>query len=202
MSPKVSEAHLKARRQQILDAAVACFSDAGLHHATLEDIRQRAGLSRGAVYHYFRSKDDIIAALRDRSTAEYVADRSRETATDAHGRLLEFTDVAIGRMRDPRQLEADRVGVALWAEALHSGRIREQQIEVMGVARSTLAEIVRQGQAEDVLPAELDPEATAVAIVGAYLGLQLQYVWQPELDVDAASRALRAMLSGLFAPPS
>ena len=34
-------------------------------------IRQRAGLSRGAVYHYFRSQDDIIAALRDRSPAEY-----------------------------------------------------------------------------------------------------------------------------------
>ena len=67
MSPKVSEQHLEDRRQQILDAAVTSFSRKGFHQATIEDIRLEAGLSRGAVYHYFKSKEDIIDGLRQRS---------------------------------------------------------------------------------------------------------------------------------------
>jgi AcrR family transcriptional regulator len=54
--PKVTEAHLEARRQQILDAALACFSRRGFHQSTMQDICQEAELSPGAVYRYFRSK--------------------------------------------------------------------------------------------------------------------------------------------------
>ena len=67
MAPKVSEQYLEERRNQILDAAVATFSRNGLHQTTIEDIRLEAGLSRGAVYHYFKSKEDIIDAIRGRS---------------------------------------------------------------------------------------------------------------------------------------
>ena len=55
MAPKVSEEHMEERRNQILDAAVATFSHKGFHQTTIEDIRLEAGLSRGAVYHYFKS---------------------------------------------------------------------------------------------------------------------------------------------------
>ena len=68
--PKVSEEHLEARRQQIVDAAVQCFARSGIHGTSLDDIRLEADLSRGAVYHYFKSKEDIIDALRERSVSE------------------------------------------------------------------------------------------------------------------------------------
>ena len=62
MAPKVSEEHMEERRKQILDAAVRGFSRRGLHQTTIEDIRLEAELSRGAVYHYFKTKEDIILA--------------------------------------------------------------------------------------------------------------------------------------------
>jgi AcrR family transcriptional regulator len=61
--PKISDAKRDARRRQILDAALACFSEAGFHQTGMADIVRRSGLSRGAVYLYFSSKDDIIEAL-------------------------------------------------------------------------------------------------------------------------------------------
>ncbi len=67
MAPKVSEEHMEERRQQILDAAVRSFSRGGLHQTTIEDIRLEAGLSRGAVYHYFKSKEEVFEALMDES---------------------------------------------------------------------------------------------------------------------------------------
>ena len=60
--PKVSGAHIAARRQQILDAARACFARQGFHQTSIQDICKEAGLSPGAVYRYFPSKDHIIAA--------------------------------------------------------------------------------------------------------------------------------------------
>src|SRR5688500_8917991 len=63
--PKVSEEHLDARRAQIVNAAVACFAREGFHRTTMHDICREAGLSPGAVYRYFASKDELIQAIAD-----------------------------------------------------------------------------------------------------------------------------------------
>jgi AcrR family transcriptional regulator len=51
------------RRQDILDAALECFSTMGYEQTTLADIRERAGASTGSIYHHFGSKERIAAAL-------------------------------------------------------------------------------------------------------------------------------------------
>src|SRR5918997_1478939 len=61
--PKVQPEYLETRRQQILDAAAACFSRRGFHQTTMQDICAEADLSPGAVYRYFRSKEEIIQAM-------------------------------------------------------------------------------------------------------------------------------------------
>ena len=53
--PKVSEAHVEARKQQIMDAAKTCFSRQGFHQTSIQDICREAELSPGAVYRYFDS---------------------------------------------------------------------------------------------------------------------------------------------------
>jgi AcrR family transcriptional regulator len=52
-----------ARRQQILQAALECFSEAGFHATTMPEIRQRSGASTGSIYHHFKSKENIAAEL-------------------------------------------------------------------------------------------------------------------------------------------
>src|ERR1700709_1700663 len=61
--PKVSQAHLYARRQQILDAARARFASHGFAGTSMADIVAESGLSNGAIYRYFTSKDEIIIAV-------------------------------------------------------------------------------------------------------------------------------------------
>ena len=61
--PKVTEAHRESRREQILIAAWKCFSRKGFHSTSMADVIKEAGLSAGAVYLYFRSKDEIIVAV-------------------------------------------------------------------------------------------------------------------------------------------
>lgn len=54
------EALVKARRRQIVDAAVDVFLEKSYHAATVGDVAQRVGISQGAMYTYVRSKDDIL----------------------------------------------------------------------------------------------------------------------------------------------
>src|SRR5688572_24159783 len=61
--PKVQPEYLELRRQQIVDAAAACFTRAGFHQTSMQDICAEADLSPGAVYRYFRSKEEIIQAM-------------------------------------------------------------------------------------------------------------------------------------------
>ncbi|MFC6935010.1 TetR/AcrR family transcriptional regulator [Actinomadura yumaensis] len=61
--PRVSEEHLERRRTQIMDAARACFIRKGIHETSMQDIFAESGLSAGAVYRYFKSKNEIIEAV-------------------------------------------------------------------------------------------------------------------------------------------
>ena len=75
--PKISDERRAARHAQILDAAWTCFQRQGLHATTMDDIIRASGLSAGAVYSYFPSKEELIfaavttslAGLRDRVDA-------------------------------------------------------------------------------------------------------------------------------------
>src|ERR1700750_3515130 len=81
--PKISQAKRDARQQQILDAALACFSENGFHQTGMADIVRRSGLSHGAVYLYFQSKDDLIEALAvDRHRQEALLNAAAGDADD------------------------------------------------------------------------------------------------------------------------
>src|SRR5690349_19443486 len=89
--PKVSVEHEQMRRQQILDAALACFSRRGYHATSMEDIVREAGLSVGAIYTYFPSKEElfkVLAEARFRHTRDRIQALVRQG--DTLGARLEY----------------------------------------------------------------------------------------------------------------
>lgn len=80
--PRVTQAHLDARRRQILDAARARFATHGFARTSMTDLVEASGLSVGAIYRYFKGKDEIVAAICDQATqslpAELTAGSVRE----------------------------------------------------------------------------------------------------------------------------
>ena len=199
MAPKVSEQYMTDRRNQILDAAVATFSRKGFHMATIEDIRLEAGLSRGAVYHYFKTKEDIIDGIRQRSgqQAEAIFVGAAE-AGEPDSLLLRLIDDTVSNMVSPESVEANRLAMFLWAESLVNQRIMDGQL----AAFKPYLDVLEEGVMEAQRAGKLDPnlEATAVArlIAGAMIGLQVQLTWEPDMDVGAAQRALISIVTGSF----
>jgi TetR/AcrR family transcriptional regulator, transcriptional repressor of aconitase len=69
--PKVSPEHLDARRAQILAGARTAFAEHGYDGATVARLEEATGLSRGAIFHYFRDKLDIFVALAAETNYRY-----------------------------------------------------------------------------------------------------------------------------------
>ncbi|MBS4172169.1 TetR/AcrR family transcriptional regulator [Bacillus sp. FJAT-49736] len=68
MAPIVSENHKEKKKKEILESALACFAKKGFQAATMNDIVEHSGKSKGAIYHYFSSKDEIYLELMEEST--------------------------------------------------------------------------------------------------------------------------------------
>ncbi|GAB3312609.1 TetR family transcriptional regulator [Epidermidibacterium keratini] len=77
----------EGRRNEILDAAAALFATSGYHGARMDDIVRRSGLSKGTLYWYFSSKEEIATALVDRELAEQGVAIERVLAVEADPRI-------------------------------------------------------------------------------------------------------------------
>ena len=70
--PKLSDIQQEERRARILDAAERCFARTGFHRTTMQDICKDAGISPGALYIWFSSKEALIAGISARHTTMRV----------------------------------------------------------------------------------------------------------------------------------
>jgi len=193
--PKVSEEHTEARRRQIIDAAYRCFARKGFHQATMRDIYEEAGLSPGAVYHYFESKDDIIRASFDfdyqRSVDLFSAAQQSDDPLKSLVDLFDFFSQGLEKAAD---LGAGRVNVQGWGEALVNPRLLASMHQVLNKYLEALSSIVRQGQESGQIDASLDPISIARVMLSLYYGLELQKALDPDVSVDNYARIVQALL--------
>ena len=193
--PKVNEKHSEARRQQIIDAAYRCFALKGFHQATMRDIYQEAGLSPGAVYHYFDSKDEIIRASFDfdyrRSLDLFVAATTSDDPMQALDDLLDFF---LHGIKGAAALGAGRVNVQAWGEALINPGLGETLHGLVISYIDALSRVIRRAQEAGQLDKTLDPSSVSRLLLSIYYGLELQLALDPDMDVDKYAVAARAFL--------
>ena len=105
----------EARPDEILDAALGAFSELGFAGARIDDVAARAGLSKGAVYLYFKSKEDLLMALV-RRLADRVVGAAEGLATakgaDAEATLRMLLTFMAVQLSDPRVSAAPRIVIA------------------------------------------------------------------------------------------
>ena len=108
--PKVSAAHLAARRQQIADAAARLFAERGFARTTMADVVSASGLSMGAVYRYFPSKNDLVLAVVARRDGPVDGQFPGETPTELLIRLAGYIAPESGA-------EHARLVTQIWGDA-------------------------------------------------------------------------------------
>lgn len=199
--PKISEAQRETRRQQILDAALRCFSRDGFHNTTTADIVRESGVSQGTLYLYFATKDDIIVALADdRHQREAFLTALAHREQDPLRGLISFIELHGKGLTDPGRLDGRRVGVQGWAEALRSPRIHQSVVEGLASVREAIVRLVERGQHTGQIRPEIDPDAVARTLVAVFQGLVLQVVWGETVDLPACGRIISDMIGALLTP--
>lgn len=196
--PKVNEAHRQHRRAAILEAALACFDRRGLHGTTMQDIVTESGLSAGAIYTYFDSKNAIIAAIAaDRHANERELLDAALAIDDPRAALHEFVNGFFDWFTDPGEQRRRRVNVYVWAEALHSpevGAIVSEGIAPIAEVKVAIEAAARAGR----FPAHIDPESFVRAVMALIQGFVLQQAWDPDVDVVAFRSTALAMIDALL----
>jgi AcrR family transcriptional regulator len=177
----VTQSERRARtRAKLLKAAGSVFARRGYHEATLDEIADKAGLSKGALYYNFASKEDLFLAL----LAERLAARLGEAAP-AGARAMEQFVAALER--DPRWAPLFFEFVA-WAgrDARRRAELRERFIVP---AREHTRALLGDGDGRAFTPDEL-----AVVVNALVNGVLLERVFDPDgVPPDLLTRALSVL---------
>jgi AcrR family transcriptional regulator len=145
--PRVSTDQLAARRRQILDGARSCFARYGYEGATVRRLEQTTGLSRGAIFHYFRDKQALFLAIAEqdaRLMAEVVAEQGlvqvmRELLSSPESRPTGWTGTYLEMARKARTDPAFREPWQLYsAELTAATRARLERQAAAGALRADI----------------------------------------------------------------
>ena len=185
--PKVSQQYRDARRDQILDAARRCFLRDGFHATSMQDLFAEAGLSSGAVYRYFASKDEVIIAIAE-DNMRGVVEMIREVAARQPGRPAGATLADVLEVIRTRDAEngLGKIALLVWAEALRSPAIATRFRAMLTQMRAGFAEVVREGQGD--VPAD----TMAAALVSVVPGYILQLVLLGPEAVEGVPETFRS----------
>lgn len=188
----------KERKKQILDAAEHVFSERGFDKARMDDIVEASGLSKGALYWYYKSKDAIIRALLDRVFISEMADAEElvDMLGSASERLKLFVESAVREYKRFEKLLP--LAYEFIALAYRSKAVRDTLTGYFDHYTELVAEVIQQGvESGEFKPC--DPQAVATALIGMYEGMALIWFLDPQkIDWDRMSEdPLNLFLEGL-----
>jgi TetR/AcrR family transcriptional regulator, transcriptional repressor of aconitase len=192
--PIISDEKRDARRTQILNAARRCFQREGLHATTMPDVIQASGLSTGAVYSYFKNKQDIIQAALMASMLE-LSDLlqpilHKDPPPPPGALLCQITEAIAGfSVRDGFDLK--RLALLGWSEAQRSDRLRESMGTFYLAFRDDLVNAAKGWQRTGMIDSSADPEDVAKALLALVLGFVVQAAIIGEVEPEMMSRGLQ-----------
>jgi AcrR family transcriptional regulator len=199
--PRITEERREARREQILDAARACLLEHGLEAVSMEMIIARSGLSTGAVYRYFKGKDEIIGAAVTASATEIGTVFAPILASPASGLPSQLVEkllaawVSYSLSGVGAAADVDRMPVALhgWSYAQTDPELKAAlRANLLGF-RARCVPLIKRWQAEGAVDPSADPDAVAQLMLSISLGFVAQRSLTDDADVQAHADALAAL---------
>ena len=192
-------------RSRILQAALRCFAARGYSGATLDDVAAEAGLTKGAIYWYFASKDDLCMELiEERFRAEAnrlpldIQKAAREGGNEAALRAFLAHEVTVAREAEPWR----QIGLEFMSRSRNPA-LRGRYAELaQSIYRDTIP-VVEALVAGGVITRDLDPRAVAVVWRCLLLGMGLWMTQDPKgLDFEKMAGGIAEVMWHGMAPGS
>jgi AcrR family transcriptional regulator len=185
------------RRAQIIQAAITCFLRKGYNNTTMDDIVAESGLSKGSLYWYFKSKDELFAealmsVFMDIGQEAFAALEQCMTASDKLCALAQSM-VALGKETEG----LFNLLIEFWASSPRREKVSQLWSDMLVQYKGLIVEIVEEGiRSGEFKP--VDAGQLAWALMAAYDALAAYAMLMPDIDLDRVSQVFaETLLRGL-----
>jgi AcrR family transcriptional regulator len=189
----------KERRAQIIEAALNRFMRQGYNNTTMDDIVAESGLSKGTLYWYFDSKDDLFNAAM-MSVLEDIGQEALENVSGcstAADKLRATARAAVGVTRQAKGLF--NLFLEFWASSSRREEASQLWLDLLEEYKDFTAAIIEEG-IEDGEFAPVEADHLVWAVLAAYDGLTAYITLKPDLDLEKINTAfVDTLLEGLLA---
>ncbi|KQV41188.1 TetR/AcrR family transcriptional regulator [Rhizobium sp. Root1204] len=185
------------KRREILDASERCFARDGFQGASIAKICAEAGISPGHLYHYFASKEEIIAAIAEMQLEDtrFYFEHMFQGANAIDTLISE-----IGRNVTCQQPDKGSLFFDLVAEASRNPALASIVLEKNRTTCKLLADLLRRCQLRGEIDPDLDPDAAAALLFDLFNGLRTWSLRDPELDLGRSVDLFRLMVARFLTP--
>ena len=187
-------------RSHILDAAGELFAEYGYDATSVADICAQAGVTKGAFYHHFASKQAVFLELRDRWLAPLEAQLTlaRDPGETLPQLLQQVADLARAMFAEAGEDQRQQVFLELLSAARQDPTILSSMLAPMHRYREWFAQVISAGVKEGTLR-KVDRKLAAQVLVSLGFGLIMLSLLDPHGEDwgDIASRAMPLLMQGL-----
>jgi TetR/AcrR family transcriptional regulator, repressor for uid operon len=196
MCPKVTSQYKTEIREKIVDAAIITFSKHGYDRTKMDDIAETANLSKGTIYLYFKSKEELFYAISE-NNIKALKEQLSVLSTKGEDLISDSQKFYVNFRKTSEQ--SDKVFLETIAESSRNQRLREmlyhQRMKVLDIVTEYLKLQIKKG----FFRTDLDVDAIAIGLVSLYDGLSISKI----IGIGEAqnkkswNETIRAILSSL-----
>lgn len=195
---KVDPERREAKRRQILEAAMGCFARRGFHATTTAEICAAAGMSPGNLFHYFPTKDAIVAAIaeedRRETAALFAAFAEAEDAVEA---VQDVAEAALAQFADEAYA---RLSLEIAAEAMRNPAVAAPFAANDAEAKAALVALLGRGVERGQIDPGLDLDRAAAWLIALLDGAIGRAVMDPSFDAEGHAPTLRLLIARFLRP--
>jgi AcrR family transcriptional regulator len=161
------------RRKHLVQTALKLFATRGYYHTSIADILRESGCKRGALYHYFSSKEELGYAAIDESV-RLVIEQGAASRLQANEHPIDRLVKTLDDLPSAVKLEPSGIvtaGIAARMAAVHEG-FRQRLERNVGAAVDQVERVLHRGVADGQIVDSVDPEQVAHMFVTMGMGIQ------------------------------
>lgn len=178
--PKVVPEYKEEAKRRIIEAAMDVIAERGCDQLTFEQVAKKIGVSKGAVYWYFRSKEELITAV----LKKFRGDFERTTFESFYNRPIEEMMLQIFERFSLTDNRQRAIFFEMFALAVRSSDVRHATRDYYLGLVATFEEAIKKEQKQQLIAPDIDPHKIALLMVALYSGLQnYELVWMCQEEI-------------------
>ena len=203
MNHKATLSSTDDKKNKILDAGIEVLREQGVSSTSMNDIIRRSGISKGGVYHYFASKNDLLLDVCQHFFEQHVSKSLQvlaEATNPEHKTAIEMIDILFQQqeMLIEEMSSEMKLFRELYIEAIHNDDLKSLFNKQYAAIFNILKNLIDEGKKQGLIKADLESEMLAASLIAIFdgFGLAHQIIANTAAYPQYSLKAARLLIEG------